>query len=80
MQVSRIIKKNLFIDSKAYSDLSPNMKDAVKDLFKLLDNKVGNIVERFDNAIKEVAALHNLTTKQIEDYFDKEVIEKLGEK
>jgi secreted Zn-dependent insulinase-like peptidase len=56
------------------------MKDAVKDVFKLLDNKVGNIVERFDNAIKEVAALHNLTTKQIEDYFDKEVIEKLGEK
>ena len=80
MQVSRIIKKNLFIDSKAYSDLSPNMKDAVKDVFKLLDNKVGNIVERFDNTIKEVAALHNLTTKQIEDYFDKEVIEKLGEK
>ena len=80
MQVSRIIKKNLFIDSKAYSDLSPNMKDAVKDVFKLLDNKVGNIVERFDNAIKEVAALHNLTTKQIEDYFDKEVIEKLEEK
>jgi hypothetical protein len=80
MQVSRIIKKNLFIDSKTYSDLSPNMKDAVKDVFKLLDNKVGNIVERFDNAIKEVAGLHNLTTKQIEDYFDKEVIEKLGEK
>ena len=80
MQVSRIIKQNLFIDSKTYSDLSPNMKDAVKDVFKLLDNKVGNIVERFDHAIKEVAALHNLTTKQIEDYFDKEVIEKLGEK
>ena len=80
MQVSRIIKENLFIDSKTYSDLSPNMKDAVKDVFKLLDNKVGNIVERFDNAIKEVADLHNLTTKQIEDYFDKEVIEKLGEK
>ena len=80
MQVSRIVKENLFIDSKTFSELSPNMKDAVKDVFKLLDNKVGNIVERFDNAIKEVAALHNLTTKKIEDYFDKEVIEKLGEK
>ena len=80
MLVSRIVKKNLLIDSNTYNDLSPNMKDAVKDVFKLLDNKVGNIVERFDNAIKEVAGLHNLTTKQIEDYFDKEVIEKLGEK
>ena len=80
MQVSRIIKENLFIDSKTYSDLSPNMKDAVQDVFKLLDNKVGNIVERFESAIKEVAAIHNLSVKQIEDYFDKEVIEKLGEK
>ena len=80
MQVSRIIKQNLFIDSKTYSDLSPNMKDAVKDVFSFFETKTGTIVERFDNAIKEVAALHNLTTKQIEDYFDKEVIEKLGEK
>ena len=80
MQVSRIIKKNLFIDSKTYSDLSPNMKDAVKDVFSFFEKASGTIVDRFESAIKEVAALHNLTTKQIEDYFDKEVIEKLGEK
>ena len=80
MQVSRIIKENLFIDSKTYSDLSPNMKDAVKDVFSFYNEAKGNIVERFESAIKEVAALHNLEVKQIEDYFDKEVIEKLGEK
>ena len=80
MQVSRIIKKNLFIDSKTYSDLSPSMKDAIKDVFSFYENAKGNIVEKFDEAIKTVASLHNLTTKQIEDYFDKEVIEKLGEK
>ena len=79
MLVSRIVKKNLLIDSKTYSELSPNMKDAVKDVFKFFEEKTGTIVERFENAIKEVAALHNLTTKQIEDYFDKEVVEKLGE-
>ena len=80
MQVSRIIKENLFIDSKTYSDLSPNMKDAVKDVFKFVEKGKGNIVEKFDEAIKTVANLHNLSIKQIEDYFDKEVIEKLGEK
>ena len=80
MQVSRIIKENLLIDSKTYSDLSPSMKDAIKDVFSFYENAKGNIVERFDSAIKEVAALHNLSVKQIEDYFDKEVIEKLGEK
>ena len=80
MQVSRIIKENLLIDSKTYSDLSPSMKDAIKDVFSFYENAKGSIVERFDSAIKEVAALHNLSVKQIEDYFDKEVIEKLGEK
>ena len=80
MQVSRIIKENLFIDSKTYSDLSPSMKDAIKDVFSFYENAKGSLVERFDSAIKEVAALHNLSVKQIEDYFDKEVIEKLGEK
>ena len=80
MQVSRIIKQNLFIDSKSYSDLSPNMKDAVKDVFSFYEKAKGSIVERFDSAIKDVASLHNLEVKQIENYFDKEVIEKLGEK
>ena len=80
MQVSRIIKENLFIDSKTYSELSPSMKDAVKDVFKFVEKGKGNIVEKFDEAIKTVANLHNLSIKQIEDYFDKEVIEKLGEK
>ena len=80
MQVSQIVKQNLLIDSKAYNSLSPNMKDAVKDVFSFYENAKGTIIERFESAMKEVAALHNLEVKQIEDYFDKEVIEKLGEK
>ena len=79
MQVSQIVKQNLLIDSTTYNSLSPNMKDAVKDVFSFYEQAEGNIVERFESAIKEVAALHNLEVKQIEDYFDKEVVEKLGE-
>ena len=56
MQVSRIVKENLLIDSKSYNSLSPIMKDAITDVFS-----------------------HNIEVKQLEDYFDKEVIEKLGE-
>ena len=80
MQVSKIIKENLLIDSKAYNTLSPIMKDAVKDVFKSFEKESGTVVEKFENAIKEVAELHNFEGKQIEDYFDKEVIEKLGRK
>ena len=80
MQVSQIVKQNLLIDSNAYNSLSPIMKDAVKDVFSLYENAKVTKVERFESAIKEVAALQNLEVKQIEDYFDKEVNEKLGEK
>jgi len=79
MQVSRIVKENLLIDSQNYNSLSPSMKDAVKDVFLFYEQTKGTIVERFESAIKEVALVHNLKVKQIEDYFDKEVIEKLGE-
>ena len=36
---SRIIKENLFIDSKTYNDLSPSMKDLVKDVFKFVEEQ-----------------------------------------
>ena len=79
MQVSQIVRENLLTDSKTYHSLSPIMKDAITDVFSFYKEAKGNIVERFESAIKEVAAIHNLEVKQIEDYFDKEVIEKLGE-
>ena len=80
MQVSQIVRENLLIDSKTYHSLSPIMKDAITDVFSFYKEAKGNIVEKFESAIKEVASIHNLEVKQIEDYFDKEVIEKLGEK
>ena len=79
MQVSQIVRENRLIDSKTYHSLSPIMKDAITDVFSFYKEAKGNIIERFESAIKEVAAIHNLEVKQIEDYFDKEVIEKLGE-
>jgi TRAP-type C4-dicarboxylate transport system substrate-binding protein len=79
MQVSRIVKENLLIDSKSYNSLSPIMKDAVKDVFSFYEEAKGNIVERFESAIKEVVAKHNIEVKQLEDYFEEEAIERLGE-
>ena len=36
MRVSKIVKNNLDMDSKSYTDLSPKMKEAVSDVFKLI--------------------------------------------
>ena len=58
MQVSQIVKQNLLIDSNSYNSLSPNMKDAVKDVFSFYEQAKGNIVERFESAIKELSLIH----------------------
>ena len=50
MLISRIVKENLEIDSKAFNDLSPKMKDAVSDVFKLVEKSTGDIIKRFEGA------------------------------
>ena len=54
------------------------MKEAVNDVFKLVKNE-GNLIFNFDNAIEKVAKFHNVNKNDIEDYFDNEVNEQLGE-
>jgi hypothetical protein len=67
-------------NSKAYKNLSPVMKEAVNDVYKLIEKESGYIVTKFDRAIKEVAQFHNISIKSIEEYFDRELEEQLGVK
>ena len=80
MLISRIVKENLDIDSKAYNELSPKMKDAVSDVFKIVEKSTGDIIKRFEGAVDKVSQHYNINTTELNDYFDKEVIEQLGEK
>ena len=80
MLISRIVKENLEIDSKAFDNLSPKMKDAVSDVFKLVEKSTGNIIKRFEGSCDKVAQHYNINLKELNEYFDKEVIEQLGEK
>jgi len=80
MQVSRIINKNLEINSQSFKDLSPVMKEAVSDIFKLIEKEQGDVIRRFENAVNKIAEFHNINLEEIENYFDKEILEQLGEK
>ena len=68
------------IQKETYSDLSPKMKDAVSDVFKLVEKSTGDIIKRFEGACDKVSQHYNINTTELNDYFDKEVIEQLGEK
>jgi hypothetical protein len=80
MQVSKIIKENLSLDSKSFNELSPLMKEAVSDVFKLIEQETGNIIDKFENAVAKVAEFHNINIEKFYEYIDKEILEQLGEK
>ena len=80
MLVSRLVKENLEIDSQAFKDLSPIMKEAVSDVFRLIEKETGDIITRFENAVNKVAEFHNINLEKFNEYFDKEILEQLGEK
>jgi len=80
MQVSQIVKENLIIDSKSYRNLSPVMKESVNDVFGLIEKSTGNIIKKFENAVEKVSQHHNINIKELNNYFDNEIEEQLGEK
>jgi hypothetical protein len=80
MKVSSLIKENQLIDSKAFSELSPLMKEAVKDVYKIINEETDSIIDRFENAVAKVAKFHNINKERFDEYFDKEILEQLGEK
>jgi len=80
MLISRMVKENHLIDSKSYNELSPVMKEAVNDVFKVIEKETDSIINRFENAVAKVAEFHNINVEKLNEYFDKEILEQLGEK
>ena len=73
MKVSSLIKENQLIDSKAFSELSPLMKEAVKDVYKIINEETDSIIDRFENAVVKVAKFHNINKEKFNEYFDNEI-------
>ena len=77
-KISNIIKENRFMDSKSYNNLSPKMKEVIKEIYRLIENEQKDILTRFDGAIEKVTASYNIKKEDIHKYFDKEINEQLG--
>ena len=78
MKLSQLVLNNQPFNSNSYKSLTPIMKEAVNDIFKLVKND-GNLMFNFENAVDKVADHHNVNKDDLEEYFDLEVDEQLGE-
>ena len=76
MKLSQLVLNNQPFNSISYKSLTPIMKEAVNDIFKLVKND-GNLMFNFENAVDKVAEFHNVKKEDLENYFDKEINENI---
>jgi TATA-box binding protein (TBP) (component of TFIID and TFIIIB) len=68
------------MDSKSYNDLTPKIKEAVKEIYKIIENEQTDILKKFEGAVEKVVASYNIKKEDLDNYFNKEVNEQLGVK
>ena len=79
-KVSSLVKENRVSDSKSYNELTPLMKETVKDIINNIDNEQKDIIKSFEGAVEKVVASRNINKEDLYNYFNKEVNEQLGVK
>jgi hypothetical protein len=71
-KVSQLVQTQQAFNSNSFKNLSPVLKEAINDTMKLVKNE-GNLLMNFENEF------HNVNKDDIEEYFDNELKEQLGE-
>ncbi len=77
-KISNILRETNILDSKSYKELTPVMKEAIKEIYRLIETEQTDVLKRFDKAIEKVVASRNIKKEDIEKYFDKEIKEQIG--
>ena len=68
------LEKDEHKKSKEYKKLTPKMKSAVDDIFKVMDAKPNDFLNTFDKTIKTVSKKNRVREKDLITYFEKEVL------
>ena len=57
-----------------YKKLSPKMRDAINDVYSMINRTTGPVVAKIESIIRAVSKRHGVSTYDIDDYFDNELI------
>jgi len=60
--------------SAEFKKLSPKMKAAILDIYSMISKASEPIISKIDSIIKVASKKHGVSTYDIEDYFDNELI------
>ena len=71
---STVIEKEEHKKSKEYKKLSPKMKDAVDQIFKIMDDKPSDFLNTFEKTIQNIAKKFKVPEKTLLSYFEREML------
>ena len=57
-----------------YKKLSPKMRAAINDIYSMVNKAADPIVSKIEGIIRAVSKRHGVSTYDIDDYFDNELI------
>jgi TRAP-type C4-dicarboxylate transport system substrate-binding protein len=77
-RISNIVRETRVMDSKSYNELTPKIKEAVKEIYKIIENEQTDILKKFEGAVEKVVASYNIKKEDLDNYFNKEVNEQLN--
>ena len=60
--------------SKEYKKLSPKMKGAVDEIFKIMDAKPSDFLNTFEKTIKNISKQKKVREQDLLSYFEREVL------
>ena len=71
---STLLEKDEHKKSRQYKKLSPKMKGAVDQIFKIMDSKPSDFLNTFEKTIKDGSRKFKVPEKDLMNYFEKEMI------
>jgi len=69
-----VVERDEHRNSKQYKKLSPKMKNAVDDIFKIMDSKPSDFLNSFEKTIKKVSKKFKVPDKELMNYFEREML------
>ena len=71
---STVLEKDEHKKSRQYKKLSPKMRNAVDDIFRIMDSKPSDFLNTFEKTIKNVSKKFKVSEKEVMNYFEKEML------
>ena len=68
------LEKDEHKKSKEYKKLTPKMKGAVDEIFKIMDAKPSDFLNTFEKTIKNISKQKKVREKDLLSYFEREVL------